>query len=108
MRLPFRCTHESVLSVCSALFCAVVIALAVPSAARASNGDDGRPRDEHVHHKDGGWRGPWIVPPPFGVRVYPGYYPAPIYSAPYTPYYAPPPPHVELPPKVLSFGFRWQ
>jgi hypothetical protein len=101
MTLPGR---DNVIRV-GALLSVIVISGALSSAAGASNGDDGRARHENLHHQDSGWRGPWTSPL-FGVRVYPGY-PAPIYSAPYTPYYAPPPPYVPLPPVVLSFGFRW-
>jgi hypothetical protein len=104
MTLPAR---KNLVRITCALMSAVLIPLAMPATARASNGDDWHRRDAHLHHQGSGWGGPWLVPPPFGMRVYPGYYPAPIYSTPCTPYYAPPPPSVPLPPVVLSFGFRW-
>jgi len=83
----------------SGLLSAIVIAVALSSAAGTSNGDDERPCHENLHHRDS----TWIPPLPFGVRVYPGYYLAPIYSALYAPYYAPPPRYVPLPTVVLSF-----
>jgi hypothetical protein len=124
MSLPFRCTRENVIRVCSTLLCAVVISLAMPSAARAWHGDDDdwRPR-HHWHYRHHGWEGRWYrsgfaAPPPFGVIVDPGYYyPAPVYRAPCPEhydyddeaYYPPgPPAFVPAPPVSVSFGFHWR
>jgi len=100
MSLPFRCHREKLVRLFSVLLCAVVIALAMPNPARAWHDDDWRPRQSHEHPR-GSWGPPWFVAAPFGVRIYPGYYPAPIYSPPY---YPGPPAYVQAPPAV-SFGF---
>jgi hypothetical protein len=102
MRLPLRFNLRKGIPLGARLLFAVGIVLATPKAALAWHGDDGwRPSHYGWHHH--GWGGQWFVPPPFGVRVYPGYYPAPVYSAPY---YPGPPAFVLVPP-TLSFGFNW-
>lgn len=122
MRLLLRWNHWNRIHFSAALLCAVVVALAVPNAARAWHGDDDwRPRHHHGHGHDGDWGGrryfahpPFFVPPPFGVRVYPGYYPAPYYRTPCPEHYYEddasypgPPAYVPVPPVSVSFGFNW-
>jgi|SRR6516162_5917010 hypothetical protein len=109
MSLRFRWTRENVIRVCSALLCAILIAMAAPNPARAWHDDNWLPR----HHSY--WRGRWgprfFVPPPVAVGVYPGYYPgyypAPVYSAPF---YPAPPSYlpVPVPPLAVSPGFNWR
>ncbi len=96
MRLPFRCNRWNAISLCTALLCAVVITLAAPHEASAWHGGGGwGPRHFHGYYH-GGWGGPWygpvlplsplplfFPPPPFGVRVYPGFHPVPHYYRPW-------------------------
>jgi hypothetical protein len=104
MSLPFRCTRKNLIRVCSALMCAIGIALALPNTASAWHGGYWAPRHAHWY-RHGGWGPRFVVPPSFGVSVYsPGYYPAPVYGVPY---YAAPPPYVPVPPlPTLSFGIN--
>jgi hypothetical protein len=96
MRLPFRWNRWDAIHLCAALLCAAAITLAAPHEARAwhSGGGWGGRHFHGYHH--GGWGGPWygpvlplpplpffFPPPPFGVRVYPGFHPVPHYYRPW-------------------------
>jgi hypothetical protein len=119
------------------VLCAVVIGLAMANAARAWHGGGEWHHHNHwrYHNRFGDhWylRPVFLVPPvphfvvpaPFGVRVYqgydPGYYPVPVYRAPCREdyddqgededregYYPAPPSYVPVPPVSVNFGFTW-
>jgi len=101
MRLLLRCNPLKVIFLRAWLLCTVGVTLATPKAAFAWHGDDGRRSRHHEWHHHG-WDDLWFVPPPLGVRFYPGYYPAPVYNSPY---YPGPPAFAPVPP-TLSFGFN--
>jgi hypothetical protein len=102
MSLPLRCTRANMIRICSAVLCAVVIALAMPNAASAWHGDEWHPHHYHWRH---GWGPRFFVPPPVGVALYPGYYPAPVYSPPY---YAGPSSYFSITPLSFSYGFGFR